>query len=105
VHRVLLEQPAPKSPRPSYAVAPVVGSSIGWGLASGAIALAAAALGLWYRRLPRGTLALAHRALGPPVAAAKAPAQRRRRRLRDVDHRRDGPARRDLDARAQMTVA
>jgi multicomponent Na+:H+ antiporter subunit D len=70
--QVLDGKPAPHVPRLPYAVEAASGESIAWGLASGAIALATAALGLWYRRVPRTVLDAARRVLAPPVAGVKA---------------------------------
>jgi multicomponent Na+:H+ antiporter subunit D len=69
---VLRGTPVPRPPRLPYRVANAKSESIAWGLGSGAIALATAALALWYRRLPRSALLLSRRVLAPPVAGMKA---------------------------------
>jgi len=61
---VLHGKPMPAKPRPPFAIEPTTGASIGYGLASGAIAFAVGAWGLWRRRAPSFA--------GPPLRVLKA---------------------------------
>ncbi len=70
--RVLHGVRPPAPPRPSFEALPFDGTAVLYGLGAGVIALAAAALGLWYQRLPRGVTAVGAWALGRPVGVMRA---------------------------------
>jgi len=70
--RVLHGVRPPAPPRPSFAVLPFDPAAVLYGLGAAAIALAAAAFGLWYQRLPRGVIAAGAWALGRPVGLVRA---------------------------------
>jgi multicomponent Na+:H+ antiporter subunit D len=65
--RVLHGVQVPAAPRPSFGLLPVDRGSVLYGLGAAAIALAAAAFGLWHQRLPRGVVTAGAKALGRPV--------------------------------------
>jgi multicomponent Na+:H+ antiporter subunit D len=61
---VLHGKPMPATPRSPFAIEPTTGTSVGYGLGTAAIALVAAAWGLWRRRIPSF--------IGPPVRVLRA---------------------------------
>jgi multicomponent Na+:H+ antiporter subunit D len=63
--------PAPV-PQPSFGLLHFDAAAVLYGLGALAIALAAAAFGLWHRRLPRAMTAAGARVLGPPVGVMRA---------------------------------
>jgi multicomponent Na+:H+ antiporter subunit D len=65
--QVLHDAPPAPQPRPSFALLPVDEWAVLYSLGGLAIALAAAAFGLWHGRLPRVALRFGSRTLGPPV--------------------------------------
>jgi multicomponent Na+:H+ antiporter subunit D len=54
-------------PRPSFELVPIDETAVLYGVGAAAIALAAAAFGLWHQRLPRGVTTAGAWALGRPV--------------------------------------
>jgi multicomponent Na+:H+ antiporter subunit D len=72
VARVLDVKPVPPTAHLPFTLEPATHSSIAYGVAALLLAFALAALGLWYRRLPRPALTAARRVLGPPGRALHA---------------------------------
>jgi multicomponent Na+:H+ antiporter subunit D len=65
--RVLHDVPVRTPGRLPFDVERASGASIGYGLGAAALAVAVAAFGLWYRKLPAAVLRGARRTIGPPV--------------------------------------
>ena len=70
--RVLHGVAVPAPPRPSFGLLPIDETALLYGLGATAIALAAAAFGLWHQRLPRALTAAGARTLGRPVEVMRA---------------------------------
>jgi len=72
IDRVLHAVPLPPTPHLPFTIEAATSASLAYGLAALVLALALAAFGLWYRRLPRGALAAARVVLAPPGRALHA---------------------------------
>jgi multicomponent Na+:H+ antiporter subunit D len=72
IARVLHAVPVPPAPRLPFTVEGATSSSLGYAVGALLLSFALAALGLWYRRLPRGALSAARLVLAPPGRALHA---------------------------------
>jgi multicomponent Na+:H+ antiporter subunit D len=72
VDRVLLGATPPGPARLPYTLEAASGTSLAYAAGALVLAVGLAACGLWYRRLPRPTLAAAGRLLRPPLSALRA---------------------------------
>jgi multicomponent Na+:H+ antiporter subunit D len=62
----------PAPPRLPFTIEAATGTSLAYAGGALVLALALAAIGLWYRRLPRAALAAAARVVGAPAHALRA---------------------------------
>jgi multicomponent Na+:H+ antiporter subunit D len=72
VARVLNGTTRPGPPRLPFTVEGATGTSLAYALGALVLAVGLAAFGLWYRRLPRPTLAVAARVVGAPIHLLRA---------------------------------